>query len=47
MEKKRIKDKIIARQCLEFQGCRCNNKECLNVECPLHKSIPEHINKLN
>jgi hypothetical protein len=32
-----IKDIKIARQCLEFQGRRCYNKDCLNQSCPLHK----------
>jgi len=22
------------------------NLECLNTECPLHKSIPEHFNEI-
>ncbi len=34
-------DKILARQCLHFKGCRCDNLECLNKECPLHKSIAD------
>jgi len=38
-------DKIIARQCLHFKGYNCDNLDCLNKECPLHKSIPEHIKK--
>lgn len=37
----RIKDfeekKLIAKQCLEYQGFKCNNKSCLNWFCPLNK----------
>jgi len=39
----KLKDKIIARQCLNFKGFSCNNKDCKNIECPLHKDIPEHL----
>ena len=28
---------ILARQCMDFQGLKCNNKDCINTECPLNK----------
>jgi len=32
------KDDIkIARQCMNFQNLRCNNKDCTNESCPLNK----------
>ena len=31
------KDIITARQCLEFKGYVCENRDCLNDDCPLNK----------
>lgn len=28
---------IIARRCMNFQGIKCHNKECINKSCPLNK----------
>lgn len=39
----KMKDKIIARQCLNFKGFFCENKDCKNTECPLNKDIPNHL----
>jgi len=27
----------LARQCLNFKGFKCDNKNCLNIVCPLNK----------
>ena len=27
----------LARQCLDFRGLTCDNKNCLNESCPLNK----------
>lgn len=42
IQKKRFKllktdDIKLARQCLDFKGLCCNNKDCLNEFCPLNK----------
>jgi len=35
--KKEILDKLhLARQCLNFKGFTCENKNCLNTYCPLN-----------
>ena len=31
----------IARQCLHYKGFRCDNKQCLNEICPLHRKHGE------
>ena len=36
-EKQRI-DILLARQCLKYKGCHCENKDCKNTLCPLHFS---------
>ena len=28
--------KKVAKRCLEFKGCRCSNKDCKNISCPLN-----------
>ncbi len=34
---KQILDKLhLARQCLNFKGFTCENKNCLNTYCPLN-----------
>ena len=35
--KERKEDIKLARQCLKFKGFHCENKECLNLSCPLNK----------
>ena len=35
--KKVEKDRILAKQCLEFKGFRCKNQDCKNEACPLNK----------
>ena len=37
-EKTLNEDKIkLARQCMNFQSIKCENKECKNESCPLNK----------
>ena len=35
------KDRILAKQCLEFQGFGCKNQDCKNEVCPLNKKLRE------
>ncbi len=37
MNKKEKWDIHIARQCLDFKGLKCDNKDCQAVRCPLNK----------
>lgn len=32
------RNKQIAKQCLEFKGCYCDNPDCKNKSCPLNKN---------
>jgi len=36
MNEEEEEDRILAKQCLEFKGFTCTNKECINIICPLH-----------
>jgi hypothetical protein len=38
-----LKDIKIARQCLDFWGLGCDNKDCLNLTCPLNKEYDEEL----
>ena len=43
--KKEILDKLhLARQCLNFKGFTCENKNCLNTYCPLNVNF-EKLNQ--
>lgn len=33
------KDRYTAKQCLNFKGFHCDNKDCLNGSCPLNKRL--------
>ena len=38
MNKKELDVELMsARQCINFLGFECNNKDCKNKFCPLHK----------
>ena len=34
-----LKDLKLAKQCLEFKGFHCDNKDCKNIYCPLKKQL--------
>ena len=37
-----ILDKLkIAKQCIDYQNIKCDNKDCLNKVCPLNKNFKE------
>ena len=40
------KELLIARRCLNWKGCYCEDKACLNTACPLNEKY-NHIAKTN
>ena len=35
----------IARQCLDYKGLSCDNKDCTNEDCPLNKKWDYTLSK--
>ena len=38
-EEEFLKKMKLAKQCLNFQGFYCENKNCKNEDCPLHEDL--------